>query len=159
MRSSNIAPPLLMHDPLVCSRALIPPNTRRLAPPTLAPPLGAHITSPTDSNTPGPLIAPGSPRPACAACDGEVVEPETEPRRRDANQAAEQDVEAKVAEVGEAGGADVDGGADGNEDEGEGPNGWGGVLIADGHDVFFGVSWGDGGFMLGEGHGGLLLDV
>lgn len=88
-----------------------------------------------------------------------MVEPETEPRRRDANQAAEQDVEAKVAEVGEAGGADVDGGADGNEDEGEGPNGWGGVLIADGHDVFFGVSWGDGGFMLGEGHGGLLLDV
>lgn len=63
-----------------------------------------------------------------------------------------------MPEVCEARGADVDGAADGDEDEGERPDGGRGVLVADGDDVFFCVG-GEVGFVLGVGHGGLFLNV
>lgn len=162
MRSRNITSPLPVPTPnsLLHPQMLIlcHPHPRRLALPTLTPPLRAHIRAPSNPNPERPLIAPRSPRPSRAPRNREVVEPKAEPRARDADQAAEQDVEAKVAEVGEARGADVDCGADGDEDEGEGPDGWGGVLVADGDDVFLCIG-GEVGLVLGEGHRGLLFDV
>jgi len=53
-----------------------------------------------------------------------MVPPEAEVRTHDADEGAEEDVEAVVAEVGVAGRADVDGGADGDEGDDEGV-GWG----------------------------------
>lgn len=67
-----------------------------------------------------------------------MVEAEAEPRTGDADEATEQEVEAKVAEVCEARAGDVNGGGDGDEDEDDGPDGWCRVLVAHGDDGFFG---------------------
>lgn len=65
-----------------------------------------------------------------------------------------------MAEVGEARGCDVDSGADGDEDENEGVDGWGGVLVANGDDIFLGVSrGGQSGFLLVEGEGRVLFEI
>jgi hypothetical protein len=148
-------PLLLQHSPLTLH--LHSPHPRRLALSGLTPALRAHITATSDPDAPRAVITPGSPRPARPPSDGQVVEPETEPRARDTDQAAEQDVEAEVTIVDESGGADVDCGANGDEDEDEGVNGWGGVLVADGDDVVVGE--GEGRTLLGIGERGHFLEV
>jgi hypothetical protein len=152
----NITLPLLLqYSPLTLH--LHSPHPRRLALSGLTPALRSHITPASDSNAPRAIITSGSPRPARTPSDGQVVEPETEPRTRDTDQAAEQDVEAEVTKVDESGGADVDCGANGDEDEDEGVDGWGGVLVADGDDVIVGE--GEGRTLLGVGERGHFLEV
>lgn len=108
----------------------------------LAPALSADIRTATHTNPPRSVVAPRSPGPASAARDGKVVEAEAEPTSRDADQAAKEQIEAKVAVVGEARAGDVDCGADGDEDEDERVDGWCGILVADGDNVFLCVGWG-----------------
>jgi hypothetical protein len=129
----NITLPLILQHPALTLH-LHAPHPRRLTAASFTPPFSSHITASSDANAPRAIIAPGSPRPARTPSDGQVVEPEAEPRARNADQAAEEDVEAKVAVIHEAGCADVDCGADGHEDEDEGVDGWRGVLVADGDD-------------------------
>lgn len=100
--------------------------------PDLAPSLCADVGAATNANAPRALVAAGAPGPACAAGDGEVVPAEGEPGAGDADEGAEEHIEAKVAKVGVACTGDVDCGADGDEDEDERVDGWGGVLVADG---------------------------
>ena len=77
-----------------------------------------------------------------------MVPPETEVRAHDADEGAEEDVEAVVAEVGVAGRADVDGGADGDEGDDEGVD-WGRRgLVAQRYGC-----WRGGGGVGGEGWG------
>ena len=85
-----------------------------------------------------------------------MVPPKAEVRTHDADEGAEEDVEAVVAEVGVAGRADVDGGADRDEGDDEGV-GWGrGGLVAQrcgcrkGGGGVRGEGWGVGGVFGGE---------
>lgn len=120
---------------------LIPPH------PTTPPPLRANISRNADPNPERPIPGPSAPAPARARADREVVPAEGEPGADDADQAAGNDVEAEVAEVGEAGAGDVDGGCEGDEGNYEGPDGGSGRLVADGD------YWGGGGvgaFVRGE---------
>ena len=91
-----------------------------------------------------------------------MVPPKAEVRTHDADEGAEEDVEAVVAEVGVAGRADVDGGADGDEGDDEGV-GWGrrglvaqrdGCRGGGGGGAVWGEGWGVGG-----GFGGGVLVV
>lgn len=125
----------------------------------VTPALRPNIRPDTNPNPPRPSIAPRTPGPAGAAGNREMVPAETEPGGGDTDQAAEDHVEAVVAVVGEAGADDVDGGADGDEDEDESVDGGRGGLVADGYDVFlgkggrdgfFGVAWEQGGACAAE---------
>jgi hypothetical protein len=152
----NITLPLLLqHPPLTLH--LHAPHPRRLALSSLTPSLCSNIAATSDSNTECAVITPGSPRPARTPSDRQMVKPEAEPCARDADQAAEEDVEAEVAEIDKARGADVYCGADGDEDEDQGVDGWCGVLVADGDDVVVGE--GEGGALLGVGERGHFLEV
>lgn len=135
--------------------------SRSLAPPRLTPALRTHIITPSNTNTPRTIITPRSPRPARASRNRQVVKSEAKPTRRDTDQTAEQDIEAEMAVVHEAGGAHVDGCADGHEDENECVDGRRGVLVADGDDGFLCVGRGsrDAGLLLLECGRDFLLKV
>lgn len=62
-----------------------------------------------------------------------MVPSERKPRTCDANECAKQQVESKVSEISEARACDVDGGADGYEDENQSVDWRRGVLVADGY--------------------------
>jgi hypothetical protein len=86
MRSSDVALPLVQqHRIPTLIHPLHASIPRRLAPALLTPSLGPHIRTPSDAYSPRAIIAPGSPRPAGAARNREVIEPKAKPRRRDAN--------------------------------------------------------------------------
>ncbi len=99
-----------------------------------APSLCTDIRSRANTNAPSTIIAPWAPRPACTARNRQVVEAEAEPSTDDTNHAAEENVEAKVAEVREPRADNVDCGADGEEHDDERIDGGSGVLVADGYD-------------------------
>ena len=90
---------------------------RRLTGPRLTPSLGPDIRASADANPPRPVVTSWAPGPSCAACDGEMVPAERKPRTLSPDECAEQQVESKVAEIGEARAGDVDGGAYGDENE------------------------------------------
>jgi hypothetical protein len=95
----------------------------------------AHIRAYSDADTPRSLIASRAPGPTGSARDGKVIPSEAEPCGNDTNEAAKEQVEAKVAEVCEACAADVDCGTDGYEDENERVDGWSSGLVPDRHNL------------------------
>jgi hypothetical protein len=110
-----------------------PPPRHRLAVSLPTPSLGSDITSATDTDTPCAVVASWSPSPSRASCNGEVVPAERKPRTRHANECTKQQIETKMTEIGKARARDVYGGANGDQDEDEGVDGWSGVLVADGY--------------------------
>lgn len=61
-----------------------------------------------ESDGPGSLAAPRSPGPPRSLVDGKVVPSERKPGDQDAHETSEENVEAVVTEVAEAGGGDID---------------------------------------------------
>ena len=74
----------------------------RLPTPRRTPSLGPNIARDTHTDTKRAVAAPGAPRPPRALADWQVVPAEGEVGTHDADEGAEQDVEAEVAEVVEA---------------------------------------------------------
>lgn len=101
----------------------------------LTPAFLTHIRANSHANTPRSLVTSRAPGPSRSARDRKVIPPEAEPRRNDTDETAEEQIEAKVAEVCEACAADVDCCADRYEDENERVDGWSSGLVADGHDL------------------------
>jgi hypothetical protein len=95
-----------------------------------APSLSSDITSSTNTNAPRTVVAPRTPGPSRAPCDGEMVPAKGKPRARYANQRTEQQIKTEVTEIGEARACYVYGGADGYQDKHEGVNGRCSVLVA-----------------------------
>lgn len=95
----------------------MPIRRRRLARSVVTPAFVSNVRADAHADPPASLVAPRAPRPACASCDGKVVPSKAEPRRCDADETSEEEIEAEVAEIAEARAAHVDGGADGYEDE------------------------------------------
>lgn len=127
----------------------------------LAPTRSAHVRAPTHTDAPRAVVAARPPGPSRTSGDGKVVQTETEPCADDADQAAEEDVEAEVAKIREACTGDVDGCADGDENQDEGVD-WGrGVLVAQGDDVLVGVlvGWRGHGVLLVAGKDVVFADV
>lgn len=118
------------------------PLKRRLTHTSPTPPFGADVRASAHTNPPRALIASWPPCPARTPCDGEMVPSEGEPRTCDANEGAKQQVKPKMSEIRKARTCDVDGGADGYEDENQSVDGRCGVLVADGyHSVLMVRSW------------------
>mgnify|MGYP004501288917 CR=1 FL=1 len=91
----------------------------RLALSLAAPPLSTNVASNTNTNAPGALVASGTPCPACSTCDGQVVPTEREPCCCNADQTAEEQVEAEMPEVCKTCACHVDGRSDRCENEGK----------------------------------------
>lgn len=92
----------------------------------------ARIPPHSNASPETPLPATGTPGPARAAADREVVESEREDGADGPDQVAEEDVEAVVPEVGEPRRGNVDAGEPGDGCEHEEVDGRGGSLAADG---------------------------
>jgi hypothetical protein len=97
--------------------AICPSSRRRFAISLPTPSLGSDVASPTDTDTPCAVVAPRSPSPSCASCNGEMVPAERKPRTRHANQRTKQQIETEMTEIGKARACYVYGGADGDQDE------------------------------------------
>ena len=98
--------------------------------PRRAPTLRVRVVANANADAESAVLAPGTPGPAGASADGQVVPSEREPGGADADQRAGDQVEAEVVEFDKARRADVDG--DGDGDAGEDDQvGWGrGGLVA-----------------------------
>ena len=85
-----------------------------------------------DARPPCLVVASGTPGPAGAAADGEVVPVESEDGGDNSDEVAEENVEGVVAEVEPAGAGDEDGEEGGEHHDGEEVNGRSSGLAADG---------------------------
>jgi hypothetical protein len=153
-------PAIHLDDPVLTRCLSMPSCCRSAIPPSSPPALGAHVGSNANTNAPGTLVAPRAPGPACTAGDRQVVPAEAEPGRGDANQATKDEIKAKVTEIGKARACDVDGGANGGEDQNERVDGRRSGLIADWDDVVFGICGrGERGVLLVDGEERALLEI
>lgn len=75
----------------------------------VTPSLGSDIRAYTNADAPRPAITPWTPGPSSATRNRQMIPAETEPGGGDANQAAEDHIEAVMSVISEAGADDVDG--------------------------------------------------